>query len=74
MYINIYIYIYIYKRIYINIYLHIGTIGVLVSLLSGVLNDRCMNHILLCIFNLCRISKRRQEEAAIHGIYIYVYI
>lgn len=45
-----------------------GTIPILIPLLDGPLSDRCKNHIVPCIFNLCRINKRRQEEAAVHGI------
>lgn len=45
-----------------------GTISILIPLLDGPLSDRCKNHIVPCIFNLCRINKRRQEEAAVHGI------
>jgi hypothetical protein len=45
-----------------------GTISILIPLLDGPLSDRCKNHIVPCIFNLCRINKRRQEEAAVQGL------
>jgi hypothetical protein len=45
-----------------------GTLPILIPLLDGPLSDRCKNHIVPCVFNLCRINKRRQEEAAVHGI------
>jgi serine/threonine protein kinase len=45
-----------------------GVIVTLVPLLNGPLNERCKNYVLLTIFNLCRINKRRQEQAATHGI------
>ena len=45
-----------------------GTIPLLISLLGGCVSNRCKTHIVPCIFNLCRINKRRQEDAAIHGI------
>ena len=45
-----------------------GTIPMLISLLGGPVSHRCKNHIVPCIFNLCRINKRRQEDAAMHGL------
>lgn len=45
-----------------------GAVVTLVPLLNGPLSDKCKNNMLLCIFNLCRINKRRQEQAAMHGI------
>ena len=45
-----------------------GTLETLVPLLSGPMSDRYRNHILPCIFNMCRINKRRQERVAALGI------
>lgn len=45
-----------------------GTLDTLVPLLSGPINDRCKNHILPCIFNMCRVNKRRQERVAALGL------
>ena len=45
-----------------------GTIATLIPLLSGPISERCKNHVLPCLFNMCRINKRRQELAAILGI------
>ena len=45
-----------------------GIIPTLVSLLGGPVSVRCKNHIVPCIFNMCRINKRRQEDAAMHGL------
>lgn len=45
-----------------------GTIETILPLLSGPLKDRYIVHILPCLFNMCRINKRRQELAATLGI------
>jgi hypothetical protein len=45
-----------------------GTMEVLVPLLNGPVSDRFKVYILPCIFNMCRINKRRQEQAATLGI------
>jgi hypothetical protein len=45
-----------------------GTLETLVPLLSGPLSDRCRTHIFPCIFNMCRINKRRQDRVAALGI------
>jgi hypothetical protein len=45
-----------------------GALETLIPLLSGPISDRCRNHILPCIFNMCRINKRRQERVAALGI------
>eukprot|EP01035_Chromulina_nebulosa_P021002 gene21002-27215_t len=45
-----------------------GTIVTLVPLLNGPISTKCKNQVLPCIFNLCRINKRRQEQAALLGI------
>lgn len=45
-----------------------GAIATLLPLLSGPLREKCKNHVLSCVFNLCRINKRRQELAVVHGI------
>eukprot|EP01032_Pedospumella_encystans_P007493 gene7492-8987_t len=45
-----------------------GTLDTLVPLLSGPISDRCKNHILPCIFNMCRVNKRRQERVAWLGL------
>lgn len=45
-----------------------GTLQVLVPLLKGPLNDQCKNSILPCIYNMCRINRRRQDLAATLGI------
>ena len=45
-----------------------GIIPMLVSLLGGPVSNRCKNHIVPCIFNMCRINKRRQEDAVVHGL------
>lgn len=45
-----------------------GIIPTLVSLLGGPVSIRCKNHIVPCIFNMCRINKRRQEDAVMHGL------
>ena len=45
-----------------------GTLDTLVPLLSGPISDRCKNHILPCIFNMCRVNKRRQERVAQLGL------
>ena len=41
-----------------------GAIGTLIPLLDGPIRERCKNHVMPCLFNLCRINKRRQERAA----------
>eukprot|EP00981_Chlorochromonas_danica_P011890 scaffold4338_cov183-Ochromonas_danica.AAC.14 len=45
-----------------------GTLETIVPLLAGPLRERYIVHILPCLFNLCRINKRRQEVAASLGI------
>jgi hypothetical protein len=45
-----------------------GAMEVLVPLLKGPLNDQCKNSILPCIYNMCRINRRRQDLAAALGI------
>jgi hypothetical protein len=45
-----------------------GTLETLVPLLSGPISDRCRTHIFPCIFNMCRINKRRQDRVAALGI------
>jgi hypothetical protein len=45
-----------------------GAIGTLIPLLDGPIRERCKNHVMPCLFNLCRINKRRQELAAQEGI------
>lgn len=45
-----------------------GTMEVLVPLLKGPLSDQCKNSILPCIYNMCRINRRRQDLAAALGI------
>lgn len=45
-----------------------GAINTLIPLLSGPISDKCINHVLPCIFNMCRINKKRQEQAAVLGI------
>jgi serine/threonine protein kinase len=45
-----------------------GAIGTLIPLLQGPLRERCLNHVLPCMYNLCRINKRRQEQAATQGL------
>lgn len=45
-----------------------GAIGALIPLLTSPLRDRCLNHVLPCMYNLCRINKRRQEQAAVQGL------
>jgi hypothetical protein len=45
-----------------------GTMETLVPLLNGPISEKCKVHILPCIFNMCRINKRRQEQAASLGI------
>mmetsp|Transcript_18777 Transcript_18777/g.31303 ORF Transcript_18777/g.31303 Transcript_18777/m.31303 type:complete len:1208 (+) Transcript_18777:214-3837(+) len=45
-----------------------GAIGTLIPLLDGPIRERCKNHVMPCLFNLCRINKRRQELAALEGI------
>jgi hypothetical protein len=45
-----------------------GAIEALVDILNGPLRDKLKNYIVPCIFNMCRINKRRQEKAAVHGI------
>jgi hypothetical protein len=45
-----------------------GTMETLVPLLNGPISEKCKVHILPCIFNMCRINRRRQEQAAILGI------
>lgn len=45
-----------------------GTIPTLVPLLNGPIRDKCKTQIFPCIFNLCRINKMRQEQAAACGI------
>ena len=46
----------------------VGLFNILVPLLDGPIRDKCKNHVLPCIFNLCRINKRRQEQAALRGL------
>jgi hypothetical protein len=46
----------------------IGLFSILVPLLDGPIREICKNHVLPCIFNLCRINKRRQEQAALQGL------
>ena len=43
------------------------TIRILIKLLNGPIRERCKNHVLPCMFNLCRINRKRQEIAAKHG-------
>lgn len=45
-----------------------GAMEVLVPLLKGPLSDQCKNSILPCIYNMCRINRRRQDLAAALGI------
>jgi serine/threonine protein kinase len=45
-----------------------GALEVLVPLLRGPLSDQCKNSILPCIYNMCRINRRRQDLAAALGI------
>jgi serine/threonine protein kinase len=49
-----------------------GTIPTLVPLLNGPLSDKCKQQVLACIYNLCRVNKRRQEQAAVYGIVPYL--
>lgn len=44
-----------------------GLIETLIPLLQGPISDKCKNHVLPCIFNMCRINKKRQEKAALLG-------
>jgi hypothetical protein len=45
-----------------------GSLEALVPLLNGPVSERFKVHILPCIFNMCRINRRRQEIAASLGI------
>lgn len=45
-----------------------GTMETLLPLLNGPISERCKVHILPCIFNMCRINRRRQDLAASLGI------
>lgn len=45
-----------------------NTILTLVPLLNGPLNDKCKLLALSCVYNICRTSKKRQEQAAVSGI------
>lgn len=45
-----------------------GTMETLVPLLSGPIYETCKMYILPCIFNMCRINRRRQELSAVLGI------
>lgn len=47
---------------------NIGAIRTLIPLLDGPIRERCKNHVLPCMYNLCRINKRRQETAAVEGL------
>lgn len=46
----------------------VGAIGTLIDLLDGPIRDRCKNHILPSLYNLCRIEVRRLDLAAREGI------
>jgi serine/threonine protein kinase len=46
----------------------VGAIGTLIDLLDGPIRDRCKNHILPSLYNLCRIEVRRLDSAAKEGI------
>jgi len=45
-----------------------GVIQIVVPLLDGPISDRCKIYVLPIIFNLCRLNKRRQDIAVMHGI------
>ena len=45
-----------------------GTMETLVPLLSSPMSDQCKVNILPCLFNMCRVNRRRQELAATLGI------
>ena len=45
-----------------------GTIGTIIPLLYGPISDKCRNHVLPTLYNMCRISKRRQELVAVSGV------
>lgn len=45
-----------------------ATIETLVPLLNGPISDKCKVHILPCIFNMCRIHRKRSDLAAASGI------
>jgi len=47
-----------------------GIIEALIPLLQGPISERCKNHVLPCIFNMCRINKKRQEKAAQLGTFL----
>ena len=46
----------------------VGVIQIVVPLLNGPISDRCKIYVLPIIFNLCRLNKRRQDIAVLHGI------
>ena len=43
-------------------------IPLLIKLLDGPLRERCRNHVLPSMFNLCRVNRKRQELAATCGL------
>lgn len=45
-----------------------GTLTVLIKLLNGPLSERCKVYIWPCIFNMCHIEKKRQEQAVSLGL------
>ena len=45
-----------------------GVTETLLPLLNSPMSHRYKNHILPCMFNICRIDKKRQEHAAVLGI------
>lgn len=49
-----------------------GVIQTIIPLLNGPLSDKCKNQIIACIYNLCRVNKRRQEQAALLGLIPYL--
>lgn len=49
-----------------------GAMDILVPLLFGPISEQCKVYILPCIFNMCRINRKRQEQAASLGIVPYL--
>ena len=47
-----------------------GIIETLIPLLQGPISELCKNHVLPCLFNMCRINKRRQDKAALLGFLV----
>ena len=51
-----------------------GIIETLIPLLQGPVSELCKNHVLPCLFNMCRINKKRQEKAARLGSFDIRYL